>query len=211
MANHLVKHGLSYTSEYRAWQTMRLRCTAPENPAYPDYGGRGITVCDRWSDSVENFVADMGPKPSEDHELDREDNDLGYTPANCRWVTRETNSRNRRSNRWVTYQGQRMVLVEAAAAAGIPYSTVSMRLKAGWGEARALSTPARAKAKNGEALPKHAPMTNKHGFPGVCQTQSGNYQGRTLVGGRRLQTATLSTPSEAHAALQILKQSHNVS
>lgn len=83
------KHGLSYTPEYRAWQTMRLRCTNPANAAFPGYGGRGIRVCERWLQSVEAFIADMGPKPSPKHELDRIDNDGHYEPGNCRWVLRK--------------------------------------------------------------------------------------------------------------------------
>lgn len=62
-----AKHGLSYTPEYRVWQTMRLRCTEPSNPAWKDYGGRGITICRQWLDSPEQFLADLGPKPSAAH------------------------------------------------------------------------------------------------------------------------------------------------
>jgi hypothetical protein len=102
-------HGLSYTPEYRAWQTMRLRCTVPDNPAYADYGGRGIKVCDRWMTSVEAFVSDMGPKPTPDHELDRyPDNNGDYEPGNCRWATRSENDRKRRSNRIIAFAGEKL-------------------------------------------------------------------------------------------------------
>lgn len=134
-------HGYSYTSEYRAWQTMRLRCTVPENPAWPDYGGRGITVCDRWLNSVENFIADMGRKPSPKHELDREDNDRGYDPDNCRWVTRAVNDRNRRSNRRITLDGVTRTLAEWCEVRQLPRDTVWKRLAAGWSEGEALSAP----------------------------------------------------------------------
>ena len=72
-----MSHGLSYTPEYRAWQQMIRRCHNPEHPAYANYGGRGIFVCDEWREDVTTFVADMGERPSPAHELDRIDNDKG--------------------------------------------------------------------------------------------------------------------------------------
>jgi len=75
---------------------MRDRCRNPNNQRFADYGGRGIRVCDRWAESFANFIADMGPKPTPQHSLDRKDNDLGYSPENCRWATDTEQSRNRR-------------------------------------------------------------------------------------------------------------------
>lgn len=145
-------HGLSYTPEYRAWQTMRLRCLVPSNPAYSDYGGRGITVCERWKDSCANFVADMGRKPSGRHELDRIDNNKGYEPGNCRWATRTENDRNRRSNRHLTHEGVTRTLAEWCEIKCLPRDTVQKRLAAGWSIPRSLETPVRAKAANGTAI-----------------------------------------------------------
>lgn len=142
-------HGLSLTPEYRAWQQMRLRCTDPKHKAYPSYGGRGITVCDRWLNSVEAFVADMGPKPSPAHELDREDNNKGYYPGNCRWVTRKVNDRNRRSNRLITMNGHTKTLAEWCEMYRIPGDTARWRLAAGWSPAEAFTTPVRPKMPNG--------------------------------------------------------------
>ena len=127
------KHGLSYTPEYRAWQTMRVRCTNPQNAAWKDYGGRGITVCSRWMDDPIAFVSDMGPKPSPKHELDRIDNDGPYSPENCRWVLRTVNSRNRRSNRTVTHAGETLTVSEWAERMGIGVSALKYRLDAGSG------------------------------------------------------------------------------
>jgi hypothetical protein len=168
MKRRARKHGLSYTPEYRAWQTMRLRCLEPTNPAYASYGGRGITVCAAWRDSPEAFGRDMGPKPSPAHELDREDNDGGYwcgrclecvalhRPANCRWVTRKVNDRNRRSSRVIEFRGARRVLAEWCEILGLRADTIGERLDAGWSIERALTTPIRAKAPNGSVAAARA-------------------------------------------------------
>ena len=139
-----AKHGLALTPEYKAWQQMRLRCTDPTHHAYPAYGGRGIFVCARWLESVENFIADMGPKPSPAHELDRfPNNDGGYEPGNCRWATRSENARNRRSNRLVEHAGETLPLAAWAERYGITGQLIGKRIKLGWSVARAITTPAR--------------------------------------------------------------------
>lgn len=86
----------SYTPEYEAWLALIQRCTNPKNPRWDDYGGRGITVCDRWRASFDDFLADVGPRPSPAHSIDRMDNDKGYEPGNCRWATRRDQMMNRR-------------------------------------------------------------------------------------------------------------------
>lgn len=136
------KHGYSQTPEYRAWQCMVKRCTDPENAAWTDYGGRGITVCDRWRTDVVAFIEDMGAKPSELHELDRKDNDGGYEPGNCRWVLRTENNRNRRSNRIVEWNGQKKTLIEWCEITGLPFSTLKWRLDNGWSVDRAMTEAA---------------------------------------------------------------------
>lgn len=80
-------HGLKKTAEYRTWCAMKERCSRPAHISYKNYGARGIKVCERWLNSFENFFADMGPKPSPKHTIDRADPKIGYVPTNCRWAT----------------------------------------------------------------------------------------------------------------------------
>lgn len=116
--------------EYNVWMKMRGRCNNPRDLHYGDYGGRGIRVCERW-DTYENFIADMGPRPSDAHSLDRIENNRGYEPANCRWATQKQQQRNRRSNRWFVVDGIRATLAEHCERTGVNYKTAHLRLKQG--------------------------------------------------------------------------------
>jgi hypothetical protein len=91
-------HGMARSTEYTIWDDMIQRCTNPNNTAWNYYGGRGITVCARWLTSFEAFYADMGPRP-EGLTLDRRNNDLGYSPDNCRWATWAEQGGNKRPKR----------------------------------------------------------------------------------------------------------------
>lgn len=94
-------HGWSNTPTYKSWASMRARCEQPSNASYPLYGGRGITVCEQWV-SFENFLEDMGERPSLDHQIDRRDPDGNYEPSNCRWITRaENNARRKDPGGWI--------------------------------------------------------------------------------------------------------------
>lgn len=137
-----MKHGESVrgarTTEYRSWKEMRQRCESSSNHAFKDYGGRGISVCDRWKD-YGNFIADMGRKPSPAHSIERVDNEKGYGPNNCKWGTKTEQARNRRSNKMVDFNGESMSLAAAVERAGLPYARVSMRLRRGMSDQEAFA------------------------------------------------------------------------
>jgi len=129
--------------EYSTWHAMKRRCFSPQVANYAYYGGRGIGVCERWKESFGAFLADMGPRPSPDHTLDRIDPDADYCPENCRWATRSEQQRNKRNNRLVTLDGESITLAEACERLNLPYKTIQHRLQLGWSEHRALHEPLR--------------------------------------------------------------------
>lgn len=135
-------HGQTDTPAFRRWHSMISRCTYKSHNAYPGYGGRGITVCERWQ-KFENFYADMGDAPTPQHSLDRIDNDGPYSPENCRWATREEQSNNTRANHYITLDEERLTVMQAARRSGIKFHTLERRLRLGWDVRRAVSTPPR--------------------------------------------------------------------
>ena len=124
---------------YSIFHAMHSRCRNPSARNYCNYGGRGIRVCDRWSD-YEMFVADMGPRPP-GQQLDRIDNDGDYSPENCRWATRGENNRNKRTNHYVTIDGERLVLHDWCARFGVSVATVLARISQGESYKQALARP----------------------------------------------------------------------
>lgn len=136
-------HGHSRTPEHRSWAGMKTRCSNPRQDTWRLYGGRGITVCERWS-LFENFLSDMGPKPSARHSIDRIDVNRGYEPGNCRWATPHEQARNRRNIRMVKVDGVDMCLSDAAVLRGLTPRVVFSRLGHGWSVEDALSRPVRS-------------------------------------------------------------------
>lgn len=112
------KHGhcsiAGVSPEYRAWAAMRARCYRVTCKPYHYYGGRGITVCDRWRESFQNFLDDMGFRPSDKHSLDRINNSGNYEPNNCRWTTQKEQMANTRRSVWIEYDGRKMIMSDWA-------------------------------------------------------------------------------------------------
>lgn len=130
----LIKHshclGGKHTRTYHAWEAAKQRCYNPNTPNFKDYGGRGIRMCRRWRNSFANFLHDMGPKP-EGLTLDRKNNNGNYTPTNCRWATRKQQSNNRRSCRFIRFNGQTKNISQWAKFTGIGRRTLARRIDEG--------------------------------------------------------------------------------
>lgn len=140
-------HGGRHERLYSIWTNMKNRCLNERSPSYLDYGGRGITICDEWVDSYENFRAwayESGydeSKPISDCTIDRIDTDAGYSPGNCRWTDAKMQANNRRNTMFVTAFGSTHSLSEWAEITGIKYHTLFARItKLGWTAGKALST-----------------------------------------------------------------------
>jgi len=121
-----TSHGMKHTSTYNTWCRMKGRCTNLNDKDYTYYGGRGITVCERWL-KFENFFEDMGEKPT-GLTLERTDNNNGYSPENCIYASRKEQSRNKRNNRIIIYQGKTQCMKDWAIDLGIKYHTLLRRL-----------------------------------------------------------------------------------
>lgn len=137
-------HGLTWSPEYRVWSGMLSRCRDKNNHAWDNYGGRGILVCERWWDFM-NFIADMGPRPTLRHTIERRNNNGNYQPDNCYWATFLQQARNRRGLHMVTLDGQEMCISEWAERVKLPFRVLFDRLRRGWTPRRALTTPMRLK------------------------------------------------------------------
>ncbi len=133
-------HRLTNTTTYRSWGNMKARCLRTTHPRYMDYGGRGITVCDRWANSFEAFVEDMGhAMPGES--IERRDNDRGYCPDNCHWLPRPSQNRNTRASARLTVNGVTKIIADWSRKTGIRATLISRRKRLGWTDHEAVMTP----------------------------------------------------------------------
>lgn len=135
-------------SMYNRWCHMINRCTNPKYNFYYNYGGRGIGVCRRWSESFAIFVCDMGSPPTSRHQIDRINNDGNYEPGNCRWATQKEQLRNRRGNVILALGEKTQCLAQWAEECGIHAKTISGRIASGWSVAKSLTTPTNAKFRS---------------------------------------------------------------
>lgn len=130
-----LRHGHSRpgreSREYRAWVGAKSRCEYQRHRSYKDYGGRGIRVCDAWSNSFDAFLKDMGPHPGAGYSIERKDNMGDYTPANCVWADKATQMRNRRTVAKLTIDGVTKTIIEWSLESGVQRQTIKMRLAMG--------------------------------------------------------------------------------
>lgn len=146
--SHLT-HGKSNTRLYTIYNNMKTRCYNKNSDDYKNYGERGITVCKEWLNSFTSFYnwsINNGYKP--DLLLDRKDNDLGYSPENCRWVDSIEQNNNKRNNNLIEYNGKTQSISRWSAELGIKRVTLLSRLRNGWSVERAFSTPAMVQYRN---------------------------------------------------------------
>ncbi len=143
IAHSVTRHGNSTrkqrTPEYNSWAAMMARCRNPRCPEFHYYGGRGITVCERWND-FKTFLSDMGQRPTKTT-LDRIKVNLNYEPSNCRWANKETQSNNRRTNILIEYLGRIQSVAQWSREMGLKRQAILGRIARGWTVEQTLSTP----------------------------------------------------------------------
>jgi hypothetical protein len=135
----------SRTPEYKVWCGMKQRCNYKGHTVYEFYGGRGIKVCERWENSFEAFLEDMGPRPSSKHSIERINGNGNYEPSNCGWSTDHEQNRNRRSNRNFTVDGETMCMTDWAQKLGINYKALWTRIDNDWTMEQVIEAVAKGK------------------------------------------------------------------
>jgi hypothetical protein len=143
------------TPEYQAWRGMINRCYRAKTSQYPNYGGRGIMVCDRWRHSFSNFLMDMGMRPSSNHSLDRKNVNGHYAPENCIWSLPQEQARNRRNSILLTFRGETLTAAEWADKLSLSRPMVFWRIHQGWPVEKILTAPAGTVPKKSSILLTH--------------------------------------------------------
>lgn len=124
--------GRKWSAEFVSWQRMKARCLDKDCTDYPEYGGAGITIYEKWISDFAAFLEHVGPRPAKGMTIDRINGRLGYLPGNVRWATSRQQARNRKSNRLVEFEGRLITVAEAAEKTGLKPSNISMRIARGW-------------------------------------------------------------------------------
>jgi hypothetical protein len=143
-----VRHGHcvgKFSATYRSWRGMINRCELPSDKYYPQYGGRGIKICERWRASFEAFLEDMGEVP-DGYTIERDDRNGHYEPTNCRWADRRVQANNRSSNRLLTHDNMTLTASQWAERLNLDPRLIYNRLRLGWSDADVLTRPIRRKA-----------------------------------------------------------------
>lgn len=135
-----ASHGMTRSKLFRVWSGIISRCHGQGNANFKNYGARGIFVCDRWR-TFSEFMEDMLPSYRDGLQIERKDNDKGYSPENCTWATRMEQNSNKRNNRFITVNGLRKTLSQWARDAGVSIHCLIARLDRGWPAEKAVSTP----------------------------------------------------------------------
>lgn len=146
LSERVSTHGLSKTPIYAIWRTIKQRCLNPGSPRWEYYGGRGIKVCERWQNSFEAFLEDMG-EPPKGMSIDRIDNDGDYAPGNCRWATHVEQCNNRRSNHILEANGRAQNVTQWAKELGVSKRLLLGRLGLGWSHHDIVNTPTRVRRR----------------------------------------------------------------
>ena len=134
LVNHGKTHGLSETVEYKTWLNIKGRCYNLNEKHYKDYGGRGIKVCDRWLESFEAFLEDVGKRPEGKYSLDRKNNNGDYCKENCRWATDLEQANNKRNNVVIEHDGLKMTITQWANKLEVDRTILSRRYNLGWSD-----------------------------------------------------------------------------
>lgn len=161
-----LRHGQSSTPEYWTWQRIRDRCYNPACHKFPQYGGRGITVCDRWH-IFENFLSDMGKRPTGKTSIGRIDNDGNYEPSNCQWESHLEQSKNKTTSVLLTYKGETMNVVDWSRRLGVNIDLIASRLRKGMTPEECFETPIRG----------HGNWSLKHHACILCGGTDSEHQG----------------------------------
>lgn len=181
-----TKHGMSNTPTYRSWAGMVQRCSNSDLAGWGNYGGRGITVCERWL-KFENFLADMGERPK-GTSIDRyPNNDGNYEPGNARWANRSEQNENTRAVRYITFNGESLSLSGWSRRLGIGVGTLGNRLDRGWSLERAFTKDSSDRRNS----------KNKSGFANVYQAGD-KWISQIVVNGKRINLGKCDTPEAAH-------------